>query len=194
MNAANAFHTTGTESSDALLKRLIASQDGVRPEDVTIQYVRQQRANRLYPQSRYAPGLDRSQYETPKVQLLLQNDYETIKWTTRQRLAAMHAPLEPRVGWSPWVKAVMARFQATCAQGHPNPIIDFCFFKGYVILGFAICAAVAAMSILRVPWLLAFIFLGVLGGVLHIHRDQDAQREREYTNDFCLPTCAYKTY
>ena len=42
-----------TASLDEYLKRLIAERDGVKPEDVTPSYIREQREKRIYPKVRY---------------------------------------------------------------------------------------------------------------------------------------------
>ncbi len=93
MSVTPVSHTVTTERADELLKRLIASQDGVQPEEVTIAYMRQQRAQTFYPNSRYAPGLNRSEYDTPTMQFLSQEEFEAIKRDVRAKLAKLKQPV-----------------------------------------------------------------------------------------------------
>ena len=41
------------ESLDSYLTRKIVEMDGVEPEDVTVEYIRQQREKKIYPNTRY---------------------------------------------------------------------------------------------------------------------------------------------
>jgi len=43
------------ENIETYLTRLISEADGVRPEEVTVEYIRQQREKRIYPDTRFEP-------------------------------------------------------------------------------------------------------------------------------------------
>jgi len=51
--------TTDTNSSlsagafEKLLNKLIAAHEGIKPEDVTLEYIREQRRRRIYPDAHY---------------------------------------------------------------------------------------------------------------------------------------------
>jgi hypothetical protein len=49
---------------DRFLTELIAKQEGVRPEEVTMEYIRRQRETRFYPKARYIVTSPKGGYST----------------------------------------------------------------------------------------------------------------------------------
>lgn len=48
--------TNSEESLGDFLVRIIAEQDGVKPEDITPAYIHEKREKEIYPNTRYEPG------------------------------------------------------------------------------------------------------------------------------------------
>lgn len=72
-------------SLNDVLTHLISEQDGVPPEKVTVEYIREQREKRIYRTARYNIGSDYGGYGTEGLQFLTHEELDAIE----QRSVAM---------------------------------------------------------------------------------------------------------
>jgi len=65
-------------SLDEYLTSLIAAEDGVSPETVTVEYIREQREHRFYPSTRYNIGSSYGGYDGTGLKFLTQEEFEAL--------------------------------------------------------------------------------------------------------------------
>lgn len=56
------------------LERLIAEKDGVRPEDVTEEYIRSERERRIYPRTRFDINSGYGGYDTRSLEVMTRDE------------------------------------------------------------------------------------------------------------------------
>lgn len=77
------------ETLGVFLDRLIAARDGIRPEEVTLRYIHEQREKRLYPATRYEIGSSYGGYTIAGLRFLTLNEYKEIEERVEAKLAAL---------------------------------------------------------------------------------------------------------
>jgi hypothetical protein len=70
---------TQHESLDDFLVRRIAEEEGVSPDEITVEYIHEQRKKRYYPTTRYNIGSDYSGYIHTGLRFLTGQEIEEIK-------------------------------------------------------------------------------------------------------------------
>lgn len=76
---------------EELFKRLIAARDGVRPEDVTGEYIRKQREDRLYPRTSYDIDSDYGGYDSSHLKVLSRRELDALESRSREKFEAVLA-------------------------------------------------------------------------------------------------------
>jgi hypothetical protein len=74
------------DSLETLLQELIAAQDDVRPEDVTLDYIRSQREKRFYPTVRYETDSRYGGYDSRRLRSLSRNELDEVADQVTRRL------------------------------------------------------------------------------------------------------------
>ena len=74
------------ESLDTLLRELIAAQDDVRPEEVTLDYIREQREKRFYPSVRYDTDSRYGGYNSRRLRSLTRDELDEVAAHVTERL------------------------------------------------------------------------------------------------------------
>ena len=73
-------HTDGREDEggylEAFLNKRIAELDGIRPEDVTVEYIRAQREQLYYPGTRLDVGSEYGGYDTTGLEVLTRDEID----------------------------------------------------------------------------------------------------------------------
>jgi hypothetical protein len=67
------------EGLERFFQRLIAARDGVRPEDVTEEYIRKQRAAVVYPNVRFEVSSRYGGYDTTSLQVLTRSEVAAVE-------------------------------------------------------------------------------------------------------------------
>lgn len=76
-------------SLDDLLRKLIAAQEGIDPEQVTVEYIRKQRERRFYPSTRYSIGSKYGGYDSTGLIFLTREELEAIERRVDAELAKL---------------------------------------------------------------------------------------------------------
>lgn len=71
------------------LRSLIATEDKIRPEDVTVGYIHCQRKKHLYPTTRYNVGSSYGGYNEGGLQFMTQIEFDTLTASVDQRMAIL---------------------------------------------------------------------------------------------------------
>ncbi len=77
----NAETSTPIEGLDTFLTNLIAKKEGISPEEVTIEYIHEQREKKIYPNTRYECGSGLTSYtrkELEEIQEKVDAEMEAI--------------------------------------------------------------------------------------------------------------------
>jgi hypothetical protein len=77
------------EGLERFLERLIAQRDGVRPEDVTEEYIRRKRAERVYPIARFEIGSNYGGYDTTGLQVLTRAEVDEAEVRAQRAASAL---------------------------------------------------------------------------------------------------------
>ena len=85
----NALERYKDEPLETLFRQLIAAQDGVRPEDVTLDYIRSQREKRFYPSTRYDTDSRYGGYDSRRLRSLSRNELDEVAAEVNSRLASI---------------------------------------------------------------------------------------------------------
>jgi hypothetical protein len=74
---------------EELLQELIAAQDGVRPQDVTVDYIQNQREKRFYPNTRNDGDSKYGGYNSRRLRFLSRNEFDAISEKVAAELASL---------------------------------------------------------------------------------------------------------
>jgi hypothetical protein len=74
---------------EELLTRLIATQEGIRQDEVTVEYIHEQRKQHLYPTIRYDIGTEYGGYSTEGLKFFTQDELEDIEQQVDRQLAKL---------------------------------------------------------------------------------------------------------
>jgi len=74
------------ESLGELLNRLIATQENIRPEEVTVEYIQKQRESRLYPTTRYNISTEYGGYDPNGLEFFTQDELCSIQKRVEEEL------------------------------------------------------------------------------------------------------------
>ena len=72
-----------------LLRHLIAAQDGIRPEEVTIDYIQGKREELFYPTTRYNVDSQYGGYDSRRLKFLTRNEFDSIAKQVEEELARL---------------------------------------------------------------------------------------------------------
>ena len=81
------FERYKDEPLETLFRQLIAAQDDIRPEDVTLDYIRSQRERRFYPNTRYDTDSRYGGYDSRRLRFLSRNELDEVSEQVAKRLA-----------------------------------------------------------------------------------------------------------
>jgi len=81
--------TTEAESLDDFLKRIIAEQDGITPEEVTPEYIRKRQQAEWYKRLRYEIGSDYGGYETSGLKFYTQEELDEMEKRVDDKFAGL---------------------------------------------------------------------------------------------------------
>jgi hypothetical protein len=83
------FRRRKDASLEELLQELIAVQDGIRPEDVTVDYIQHQREKRFYPSTRYDIDSKYGGYDSRRMRFLSRDEFDSISDRVDAELARL---------------------------------------------------------------------------------------------------------
>lgn len=75
-----------SESLDEYLTRLISEKEGIKREEVTVEYMHQQRMNKIYPKAKFEIGSDYGGYDTTGLAVYSRDELDDIEKSVDKEL------------------------------------------------------------------------------------------------------------